>query len=106
MNPAIVFQGNHNFTLWQTGMAFLGLLVGMIIGCATDPFWHKNYDRLVQQRERQTGEVGGSEPEFRLPPAIAGGCLVPIGLFMFGWTTYSHVHWIIPIIGTGIFGMG
>jgi MFS family permease len=102
----LVFMGNHGFTLSQTGMSFLGIMVGMILGCSTDHFWHMNYVRLIKQREERTGEVGGSEPEYRLPPAIAGGILVPIGLFMFGWTTYSSVHWIVPIIGSTIFGMG
>ena len=51
--------------------------------------WHKNYLRLVNQREELGGEPGGADPEFRLPPAIAGGVLVPIGLFWFGWSTYD-----------------
>lgn len=102
----IVFQNNHGFSLSQTGMSFLGILVGMVLGCSTDHFWHKNYVRLIKEREARTGEVGGSEPEYRLPPAIAGAPLVTTGLFMFGWTTYSSVHWIIPIIGSAIFGMG
>jgi len=101
-----VFQQNHGFTLSQTGLTFLGIFVGMLAGGATDPLWHKNYIRLIKQREEATGEIGGSEPEFRLPPAIAGAVLVPTGLFIFGWTTYSSVHWIVPIIGSSIFGMG
>ena len=102
----LVFQGNHGFTLSQTGLTFLGIFVGMVIAAATDPLWHKNYERLIKQREDATGEVGGSEPEYRLPPSIAGAIIVPIGLFMFAWTTYSSVHWIVPIIGSSIFGTG
>jgi len=102
----IVFEGNHGFTLAQTGLAFLGIFVGMVAGGLTDPLWHRNYERLIKQREEATGEIGGSEPEFRLPPSIAGAILVPAGLFMFAWTTYSSVHWIVPIIGSAIFGMG
>jgi len=102
----LVFEGNHGFTLSQTGLTFIGIFVGMVIAAATDPFWHKNYDRLIKQREVATGEIGGSEPEYRLPPSIAGAILVPVGLFMFAWTTYSSVHWIVPIIGSSIFGMG
>jgi hypothetical protein len=60
----------------------------------------------MRDRERATNEPGGSEPEFRLPPAIVGAPLVTIGLFWFGWTTYPWVHWILPIIGSGIFGAG
>ncbi|KAL5318914.1 hypothetical protein ACEPPN_013982 [Leptodophora sp. 'Broadleaf-Isolate-01'] len=102
----LVFIGNHGFSLSQTGMSFLGIFVGMVLGAATDPIWHKNYARLIRQREESTGEIGGSEPEYRLPPSICGAILVPIGLFMFAWTTYSSVHWIVPIIGSTIFGMG
>ena len=103
----IIFEHNHGFQLWQVGLSFLGLLVGMVAGISTDPLyvadrtiihgqsanedlphrWHKNYVRLVNQRESQGGEPGGAEPEYRLPPAIGGALLVPIGLFWFGWTT-------------------
>lgn len=102
----LVFKNNHGFQLWQIGMTFLGIFVGMIAGISTNPLFHKNYQRLVRQREERGGEPGGSEPEYRLPPAIVGAPLVTIGLFWFGWTTYSSVHWIVPIIGSGVFGMG
>ena len=77
----IVFTNNHGFELWQVGLSFTGLLVGQLAAIATDTFWHNNYLRLVQEKEEKDGEVGGSEPEYRLPPAITGGILVPIGLF-------------------------
>lgn len=78
----------------------------MLLGCASDPIWKRNYNRLVREAEAQGG---GSEPEFRLPSTIAGAFLVPIGLFGtylqtltfnmhlitihagFGWTTYPFV---------------
>jgi len=103
---SLVFTTNHGFTISQVGLTFLGIFCGMVLGISTDPFWHKNYVRLIRNRELATGEVGGSEPEYRLPPAILGAVLVPIGLFWFGWSTYSYVHWIVPIIGSAIFGMG
>jgi hypothetical protein len=104
----LVFQNNHGFSLSQTGLAFLGLLVGMLTGVGTDPIWRRVYGRLVRQREEQGGEPGGSEPEFRLPSTILGAWVVPIALFGklmdashveqtshrvsgFGWTTYSSV---------------
>ncbi|KFY01606.1 hypothetical protein O988_02651, partial [Pseudogymnoascus sp. VKM F-3808] len=98
----LVFRNNHDFTLSQIGLTFLGLLVGMLIALATDPFWYKNYRRLVEKNK----DNGGAEPEHRLPPAIAGSILVPAGIFMFGWTTYRSVHWIVPIIGSTIFAIG
>ncbi|KAF2269604.1 MFS general substrate transporter [Lojkania enalia] len=103
---AEVFQNNHGFTISQLGCTFLGLFVGMLLGIASDPFWKRSYQKLVRRRETQGGEPGGSEPEFRLPPTIFGAFLVPIALFGFGWTTYPHVHWIVPIIFSAIFGTG
>ena len=77
----IVFTSNHGFELWQVGLSYTGLLVGQLVTIGTDWFWHTNYLRLVRQMEEKNVKVGGSEPEFRLPPAIAGGVIVPIGLF-------------------------
>ncbi|XPS73247.1 hypothetical protein M3J09_005397 [Ascochyta lentis] len=102
----LVFRTNHGFSISQVGLAFLGLFVGMLTGICTDPIWRRVYGRLVRQRETQGGEPGGSEPEFRLPSTILGAWVVPIALFGFGWTTYSSVHWIVPIIFSGIFGAG
>ncbi|RYP88218.1 hypothetical protein DL769_000316 [Monosporascus sp. CRB-8-3] len=96
----VIFGDNYGFNLWQTGLSFLGIFGGMIVCSATDPLWRLVHARLIQRNN------GVPEPEFRLPPAIAGALLVPIGLFWFAWTTYPHVHWIMPIIGSGIFGAG
>lgn len=102
----LIFRTNHDFDLQQQGMTFLGIFIGMILGALSDPIWHRIYNRLIEQRERKTGEEGVTEPEFRLPPAIAGSFLVPISLFWFGWTTYRSVNWIVPLIGSIPFGMG
>ncbi|UNI22583.1 hypothetical protein JDV02_008459 [Purpureocillium takamizusanense] len=102
----LVFGNNHGFNIWQTGLAFLGIMVSMFLGAATGPLWHRIRARLIRKYERETGVSGASEPEFRLPPAILGSVLAPTGLFMFGWSTYPWVHWIVPIIGSAVFGMG
>lgn len=90
---AVVFADNHHFELRQIGLTFSGLLAGQLLAISTDPFWHKNYIRLVENREKNGGEPGGSEPEFRLPPAIAGAPLVPIGLIWYDFTRESPHSW-------------
>ncbi|KAL8965903.1 MAG: hypothetical protein Q9197_006270 [Variospora fuerteventurae] len=74
----IVFEENHGFNLWQVGLTFSGLLVGIVFAIATDPLWHRNYVRLIRNGESNGGDKGGAEPEYRLPPSIAGEHLTPI----------------------------
>ncbi|PGH19034.1 hypothetical protein AJ79_00068 [Helicocarpus griseus UAMH5409] len=102
----LVFTTIHGFSLYQVGLSFIGLFVGMLFAISSDPLWRKNYARLIRKREKETGKSGEFEPEWRLPPAIAGAPLVSVGIFIFAWTTYRHVHWIAPIIGSALFGMG
>ncbi|KAI2617371.1 putative bicyclomycin resistance protein [Hypoxylon sp. NC1633] len=96
----LLFGNIYGFNLWQTGLSFLGLMVGMTACAATDPVWRRIYNRLLEQNH------GTPEPEFRLPSVIVGAFIVPVGLFIFAWTAYPWVHWIGPIIGSGIFGCG
>lgn len=101
-----VFEGIYGFNLWQTGLTFLGMLLGMFSGAMMSGVWVKVRVRLMESNARITGVEGKSEPEFRLPPVIVGSAFVTIGLFWFAWTTLSWVHWILPIIGSAIFGCG
>lgn len=65
----LVFSEIYGFSLWQIGLCFLGLLVGMLIAIGTDPFWRRNYSRLVHKYEGR--KPGVFEPEWRLPPGMA-----------------------------------
>jgi MFS family permease len=96
----LVFTNVYGFNLYQVGLSFIGMLVGMLFAIASDPFWQRNYLRLVRNNSNK------SEPEYRLPPSIGGSILTIIGLFLFAWTIYPSVHWIVPIIGSAFFGAG
>ncbi|CEL04406.1 Putative MFS transporter [Aspergillus calidoustus] len=100
----LVFGNVYGMDLWQRGLCFLGLFVGMVFAILSDPFWRRIYVKLEKQQERNGG--GEHQPEWRLPPAIAGGPLLTIGLFVFAWSIFPYVHWIVPIIGTAFFGAG
>jgi hypothetical protein len=96
----LVFENNHGFNLWQVGFTFLGLFVGMLLAGCSAEFWRTYRLKLTEKNG------GKTEPEFRLPATIFGSFLVSIGLFWFAWTTFPWVHWILPIIGSAIFGAG
>ncbi|KAL1871180.1 hypothetical protein VTK73DRAFT_2231 [Phialemonium thermophilum] len=101
----LVFENNHDFNLWQVGLTFMGMCVGMIFAALSAPFWRKVRGRLVARRQKATGEAK-DEPEDHLPSVIVGAPLITGGIFWFGFTTYRSVHWIVPIIGSGVFGLG
>ncbi|CEH13272.1 Synaptic vesicle transporter SVOP and related transporters (major facilitator superfamily) [Ceraceosorus bombacis] len=95
----IVF-GAHGFNLWQTGLSFLGLAVGLLLGAFTMPYWARRYRRAMAENG------GQAPPEARLPMAMVAAILNPISLFWFAFTTYPAVHWSIPIVASIPFGAG
>lgn len=99
----LVFQKQYGMNLWQIGLTFLGIIVGMIFAAASTPIWTRTRAFLLGGSKTEP-EV--RHPEYRLPPAILGGFLIPIGLFWFGWTTRPSIHWVVPVLGSGIFGFG
>ncbi|KAJ5179913.1 hypothetical protein N7492_003123 [Penicillium capsulatum] len=102
----LVFSNVYGLDLWQRGLCFLGLFVGMVFAILSDPIWRRNYARLERNYRKTTTNTDDFQPEWRLPPAFLGGPLVTIGLFIFAWTIYPDVHWIAPIIGSASFGAG
>ncbi|GKZ24998.1 hypothetical protein AbraCBS73388_012022 [Aspergillus brasiliensis] len=101
----VVYGNAYNFGLWQSGLAFTGILVGMITAVVIDPWCCKIYP-YFSRGHKEKESTGNNEPESRLPPAVIGAPLMTIGLFWFGWTAVPSVHWIVPIIGSGVFGAG
>jgi MFS family permease len=51
-------------------------------------------------------ERGDFQPEHRLKLMAIGGFLIPVGLFMYGWTVQAQTHFIVPLIATGFIGIG
>ena len=49
---------------------------------------------------------GVAPPEARLPMGKYGAIACPVGLLLFGLTSFRNVHWIVPIIFSSGFGMG
>jgi MFS family permease len=95
-----IFEELYGFNSGEAGLAYLGLGIGFCVGqFSVGPFsdWYVTKKREVS---------GSTQPEDRLPPLLVGSCLVPIGLFWYGWSAKALAHWIVPIIGTAIFGMG
>ncbi|KAL1740699.1 hypothetical protein HDZ31DRAFT_67686 [Schizophyllum fasciatum] len=61
-------------------------------------------DQIYNTLCRRNGGVG--KPEFRIPSLIFGSFFIPVALFWYGWSADAKMHWIMPIICTGIYGFG
>lgn len=66
-----VFQEIYHFEMWQRGLTFLSLLIGMILAVLSNPFWCSNYERLERTHESRHDEGPDFYPEWRLPPGMS-----------------------------------
>ncbi|KAK8145614.1 hypothetical protein G3M48_004229, partial [Beauveria asiatica] len=119
-----LFEQQYGFDGVRAGLAFLGLGVGSMLGVA---YFSSASDGYIKKKAKEAAElaaddddddggeagmarrrpsVGAIKPEYRLPPLRLGAVLLPAGLFIYGWTAQYKVHWIVPIIGTAIMGVG
>ncbi|KAJ3747863.1 major facilitator superfamily domain-containing protein [Lentinula detonsa] len=96
----VIFETNHGFNMQDTGLAFLGIGIGMLSGLASQPYWNRVYAREAEKNG------GVAPPEARLYMGEIGGILTPFGLYFLAFTTYPSVHWIVPIIASVFFGAG
>ena len=64
----LVFQDVYGFDLWQRGLCFMGLFVGMVFAILSDPIWRRNYMRLERNYQNETDGQDEFQPEWRLPP--------------------------------------
>jgi hypothetical protein len=60
--------------------------------------------RIYRSQEQKYN--GKPPPECRLIIGFAGAILCPISLICVAFTSYSHVHWVVPIICSIPFGTG
>lgn len=89
----IVFGEVRGWSAGVVGLAFLGILVGMLAGIALQVF------QVNPAYKRQVDLHGGitAPPEARLPQAMWAAVLLVVGLAGFAATDAVSIHWIVPI---------
>ncbi|KAG2032365.1 major facilitator superfamily domain-containing protein [Suillus americanus] len=116
----IIFEDIHGFNMQSTGLAFIGIGLGMLSAISTQPLWNRGVPfslvfsiksilmvLISRLYARETARYNGDPPpEMRLIMGQVGAILVPVGLFWLAFTTYPQVHWIAPIIASVPFGSG
>lgn len=63
----LMFESVYGFSLWQRGLCFMGLFVGMVFAILSDPIWRRNYARLERNYQKTTNQSDEFQPEWRLP---------------------------------------
>ncbi|KAJ0317402.1 hypothetical protein Brms1b_004929 [Colletotrichum noveboracense] len=96
-----IFKDQYGFGSGASGLTSIGIGVGFIlgllfVGAVSDP-WSAY---LTKKND------GVAKPEFRLPTLVIGAIFVPVGLFWYGWSAEYKAHWIVPIMGTALLGIG
>ncbi|KAF6744734.1 multidrug resistance protein 4 [Ephemerocybe angulata] len=95
------FRDTYGFGPGIGGLMYLGLgggFLGATFACA----WFA--DRLYVKLATKNG--GKGTPEMRMPVLMVASVICPIGLLWYGWSAQAKLHWIMPVIGTTIYGAG
>ncbi len=96
-----VFQRSYGFSTSMVGLVYLGLGIGSLVGMA----WF-GIDSTREVKRNKDADTGEAKPEVRLKLLPIGTIMLPVGFFIYGWTADFETHWMGPIIGLTIIGVG
>ena len=96
----IVYQKGKGYSAGKTGLMFIPVAVGVLCSAALSPMINKHYLRLAQRSN------GPLPAEARLIPMMASCWFVPVGMFIFAWTSYPQLSWAGPAMGGFPVGFG
>lgn len=96
----IVFQVGKGYTAGITGLMFIPIAVGVVCSAFCAPLVNKHYLKLCAKYN------GHPPPEVRLIPMMISCWFIPIGLFIFAWTSYPRLSWVGPALGGFPVGFG
>ncbi|GAA5877931.1 hypothetical protein JCM8547_007083 [Rhodosporidiobolus lusitaniae] len=97
----IVFEGQHGLNALQSGLVFLALLTGGVIGCLIYiAYFNRKY--MALHRAMKPKMV---PPEQRLTPLCYAAPLLAVAFFWFGWTgAFSSISIWSPILAVVLLG--
>lgn len=96
----ISFQQQRGWNDGVGALPFLSIFVGVLAGTAVIFVDAKTrYARLHKS-------LGRVPPEERLRLMALGGCVLPAGLFWFGWTSSPNISWVPQVLAGAPIGFG
>lgn len=98
---SIVFGQIHGMEPGISGLPYIGMIVGVMIGFVAVIVTNPGYVKKLQANNNIP------VPEWRLFWPMLGGVSFTIGLFWFGWTGYTaSIPWIVPTLAGLCLGFG
>lgn len=97
-----IFQSVYGFSVEQTGLVFLAVVVGCLLGSLTIVLC----DVFLYRRQIPRHPPHMIPPEYRLYPAMIGSLGMPLGLFWLAWTARADVSWASPVLAIVPFAWG
>ncbi|KAH8905288.1 multidrug resistant protein [Coniochaeta sp. PMI_546] len=96
----IVFQEGKGYSAGITGLMFIPIAIGVAMSAMCAPAVNRHYMKMVHKHN------GKPPAEVRLIPMMLSCWLIPIGLFIFAWTSYKRLTWVGPCLGGWPVGFG
>ncbi|KAL7419716.1 hypothetical protein Q5752_005632 [Cryptotrichosporon argae] len=93
---------SYEWPQWSLSFAYTGMALGFAAAAATAAHVQDAIYKALTRRSKD----GKGQPEFRLVMTQTGMIIMPIGLFIFGWTAHAKTHWIGPQVGEALIAYG
>ena len=102
-SPPFSYPGlfSYQWPQYTVGFGYTGMAIGFGTSATIAA---TQQDRIYKYLSKRFGTHG--EPEYRLVLTQIGMVIMPIGLFIFGWTAQAETHWIGPMVGQTAIALG
>lgn len=110
---------SYEFHTAHGGLSLLAAGLGIILGIAFCMLFSNRMYLFMRNRYAKrfrtfhgydpyalAEELQKHSPEFRIPLMQLGMVIVPLGLFVFGWSARDSVPWTVPLLGLVIYSFG
>lgn len=95
-----VFEVTYDMGYVSRNLPLVSMFTGCMCGGVVNVLYNQRYARMVMSND------GKPLPEERMKLLMYAAWLMPTGIFIFSWTSYQHIHWIVPCVGIMIMACG
>ena len=106
----IIFRQERHWELGLSSLPYLGMMAGVLLGSGAIVARTQMAALKASRRDRDSDSdsppAAAVVPERRLPLMMVGSVLLPVGLFVFGWTSAPGIPWPGMVVASLPVGIG